>query len=327
MPYIIIEQDGQHCIRLLNPDGVAGELVAGGCHATTEDAEAHIAALLAGEDGAAKSDVLVTFGSAIKALETPGRVGGYLVYWGSAEQADLQGEYFTRDTDLCLDWYPQRPALYHHGLDSTLKASAIGVIDTLKMDDTGLWAEAQLDMRHKYIAEIQRLIDQGVLHWSSGSLPHIVKRVKGWIEKWPIVEGSFTPAPADWRQTTQILALKSLPASALTLTPPEESHGAAKEADALPTHASSPESDQPSSNGATKMDVRQMALSILNTMLQARPDVQMTDEEKNALVEQAVSGMGMEAAAAVPVDQMETVSAKAANAVKTHLLAHIQQRT
>lgn len=327
MPYVIVEQDGQHCIHLLNPDGVAGELVAGGCHATTEDAEAHIAALLAGEDGAAKSDVLVTFGSAIKALETPGRVGGYLVYWGSAEQADLQGEYFTRDTDLCLDWYPQRPALYHHGLDSTLKASAIGVIDTLKMDDTGLWAEAQLDMRNKYIAEIQRLIDQGVLHWSSGSLPHIVKRVKGWIEKWPIVEGSFTPAPADWRQTTQILALKSLPASALTLTPPEESHGAAKEADDAVTRARSPESDQPSSNGATKMDLRQMALGILNTMLQARPDVQMTDEEKNALVEQAVSGMGMEAAAAVPVDQMESVSAKAANAVKTHLLAHIQQRT
>ena len=31
------------------------------------------------------------------------RIGGYLVVWGSPQQRDLQGEYFTPDTDLGLD--------------------------------------------------------------------------------------------------------------------------------------------------------------------------------------------------------------------------------
>ena len=50
-----------------------------------------------------------------------GRVGGYLVVWGSPQQRDLQGEYFTPHTDFGLDWYAQRPVLYHHGLDGHLK--------------------------------------------------------------------------------------------------------------------------------------------------------------------------------------------------------------
>lgn len=313
MPYVMmIEQDGQTVLHQLKPGGIAGDVIP----VNTDD-------------------MLMTCGGAIKAIDgAPGRVGGYLVYWGSEGEADLQGEYFTPQTDLGIDWYPQRPALYHHGLDGTLKSTVVGVIDTLKADETGLWAEAQLDLRNRYVAAIQDLIGRGVLHWSSGSLPHLVERVKGWISRWPIVEGSFTPTPADWRQTTRIVPLKSLLANALPLElPPEELPGAstnapaAKEADILTTSDGDTVSNQPSNNGATPMDIRQMALSILNTMLQARPDVVMTDDEKTALVEQAVSGMGMEATAAVPAEQMEAVASKAANAVKTHLLALIQERS
>src|SRR5574342_419298 len=89
-----------------------------------------------------------------------GRVGGYLVVWGSPQERDLQGEYFTPETDLGLDWYARRPVLYHHGLDGELKAAVIGVIDTLRADDTGLWAEAQLDMRQRYVLAVRRLIDR-----------------------------------------------------------------------------------------------------------------------------------------------------------------------
>jgi hypothetical protein len=131
-----------------------------------------------------------------------GRVGGYLVVWGGPQQRDLQGEYFTPDTDLGLSWYNRRPVLYHHGLDGDLKAAVIGVIDTLRIDSTGVWAEAQLDVRQRYVRAVQRLIDQGVLGWSSGSLPHLVEVADdGQIKRWPIVEGSLTPAPAEPRRT------------------------------------------------------------------------------------------------------------------------------
>ena len=146
----------------------------------------------------------------VKTLEAgTGRIGGYLLAWGEPRQPDLQGEYFTPDTDVGLDWYERRPVLYHHGLDGALKAAVIGVIDTLRPDDIGLWAEAQLDLHKRYVRAVQRLVDQGVLSWSSGSLPHLAQVASdGRIKRWPIVEGSLTPAPAEPRHT-DVQTLKS----------------------------------------------------------------------------------------------------------------------
>lgn len=130
------------------------------------------------------------------------RVGGYLVVWGDASTKDLQGEYFTKNTDLGLDWYQKRPMLYHHGLDGNIQTAVVGVIDTLKTDEVGLWAEGQLNMRTEYDRAVQRLVDNGALSWSSGSLPHLVVIEKdGEIKRWPIVEGSLTPSPAEPRHT------------------------------------------------------------------------------------------------------------------------------
>lgn len=138
-----------------------------------------------------------------------GRVGGYLLIWGDPAQRDLQGEFFTPETELGLDWYPVRPVLYHHGLDGTIKAAVIGMIDTLRTDAVGLWAEAQLDLRHRYTEAVRRLIDRGILSWSSGSLPHLVEVAKdGRIKWWPIVEGSLTPTPAEPR-CTDVHTIKS----------------------------------------------------------------------------------------------------------------------
>lgn len=131
-----------------------------------------------------------------------GRVGGYLVVWGDAHHRDLQGEYFTPETDLALEWYDCRPALYQHGLDDTVKSAVIGAIDTLTPDDTGVWAEAQLDLRHHYARAVLRLVERGALAWSSGSLPHLVEVADdGRIKRWPLVEGSLTPTPAEPRRT------------------------------------------------------------------------------------------------------------------------------
>lgn len=148
---------------------------------------------------------------AINAAE--GRVGGYLVVWGSPQQRDLQGEYFSPESELGLDWYDQRPVLYHHGLDGNMKAAVIGVIDCLKADTTGVWAEAQLDLRQRYVRTVLKLVEKGILGWSSGSLPHLVDVANdGHIKRWPIVEGSLTPTPAEPRRT-DVHTLKSAYAS------------------------------------------------------------------------------------------------------------------
>jgi HK97 family phage major capsid protein len=146
---------------------------------------------------------LVETSTSLKTLNaTEGRVGGYLIVWGSAQRRDLQGEYFTPETELGLDWYDRRPVLYHHGLDGDLKAAIIGVIDTLRADEFGVWAEAQLDIRQRYVRAVHRLIERGILGWSSGSLPHLVEVMDdGCIKRWPIIEGSLTPAPAEPRRT------------------------------------------------------------------------------------------------------------------------------
>ena len=145
----------------------------------------------------------------VKMLGSPDRIGGYLAVWGSAASKDLHGDYFTSHTDFGLDWYEARPVLYHHGLDATVQTSVIGKIDRLVSDETGLWAEAQLDRRHRYVDAVKRLIHQGILAWSSGSLPHLVTRADdGHLKRWIVVEGSLTPTPAEPRHT-DVALLKS----------------------------------------------------------------------------------------------------------------------
>ena len=63
--------------------------------------------------------------SAIKALGED-RFGGYGVIFGAPAQKDLQREYFTAKTNYALNWYPQRPALYHHGQDEKVQAEPKG---------------------------------------------------------------------------------------------------------------------------------------------------------------------------------------------------------
>jgi HK97 family phage major capsid protein len=160
--------------------------------------------------------------SAVKSINAAeGRIGGYLVIWGDSKMRDLQGEYFTKETDFALDWYEARPVLYHHGLDGQMKAAVIGRIDSLSVDEIGIWAEAQLDMHKRYVQAVQRLVEKGILHWSSGSLGHLVEvESDGHIKRWPLVEGSLTPTPAEPRRT-DVQSIKSA-YEALGMNPPTE---------------------------------------------------------------------------------------------------------
>lgn len=144
---------------------------------------------------------LVSFGDAIKADDS-GRVRGYLVRFGGA---DLEGDYFTKDTDFGRPMKSgDRVAMnlyYHHGQDRTIGKSRIGT-GYITMDEKGLWYEAQVEMADEYQKMIADLAKSGKLGYSSGATGHMVERKKSAdgryeITRWPIGEASLTPTPAE----------------------------------------------------------------------------------------------------------------------------------
>ena len=143
----------------------------------------------------------------VKSL-SPSRVGSYLCLWGSPQEADIAGEWFSKNTQeltAVFDGVGAIPAIYHHAIDDTLKSLVIGAVDTMKADDVGLWIEAQIKRRREYEKFIRPLIEQKALGWSSGTLPMArrVNKATGEILRWPIVEASLTPQPAEMRMAHQ----------------------------------------------------------------------------------------------------------------------------
>ena len=156
-------------------------------------------------------DVLTSFPDAIKS-DRLGYVKGYLVRFGDSKSADLEGDYFTQSTDYGFPVAKgQRVPLnvyYHHGMDSSVGKKSIGT-GYIKMDDTGLWYEAQLDLADEYGSMIAKLCKQGKMGFSSGAAAHLVERKSmgsaAEITRWPIAEASITPTPAEYRNSVKTL--------------------------------------------------------------------------------------------------------------------------
>jgi len=124
----------------------------------------------------------------------------YGILFGDEDHRDLEGTYFTKDTNFYLDWYNQRPWLYHHGMNKHVSLDAAGVWKTAEADDKGVFFTGELDSRHKYLEEIQTLLDEGNLYPSTGTFSYLMKVSKGgWISDWPVGELSSTVAPAEFR--------------------------------------------------------------------------------------------------------------------------------
>lgn len=186
----------------------SGEKVA--CHDTMEEAQRHMSALYANEKSMQETDTLAFYGGAVKALGG-GKVGGYLVLFSGPSDPDLQGDYFTKETDFLIDSGESRPILYRHGVHPVIKSKKLGKA-TIKIDDVGVFVEGELELRDKYIRAIYALAEKGQLGWSSGSMTHLVSRDahgKSFeIKSWPIGEASLTPMPVEGR--TAAFPLKDL---------------------------------------------------------------------------------------------------------------------
>jgi len=142
-------------------------------------------------------DILDTL-NAVKILaqdDTTATVGGYGIVFGGR---DLEGETFTKTTDYMIDLVPRKLVFYDHAQQLNHKIGTVSNDDII-VDDTGLWIQAQLDKSAQYVDGVLKLIDEGVIGWSSGSVAHLARRDNGVIKTWPIVEFSLTPTPAEPR--------------------------------------------------------------------------------------------------------------------------------
>jgi hypothetical protein len=135
-------------------------------------------------------------------------VGGYGHVWGDVTLKDLMDDYFTPDSDLMPDLVAVKLVMFDHAMsyapDGDWFDHPVGkaVESQTFTDDTGKWINAQLSKRAQYVDEVMALIDKGALAWSSGAVPHLTKRrPDGWLERWPVVEYSLTPTPAEPRMT------------------------------------------------------------------------------------------------------------------------------
>lgn len=159
-------------------------------------------------------DALVRYGHEVKALPG-GVVGGYLVRFTDETSPDLAGDFFTKDTNFgllgeaALCWYG-------HGQDATLGKKSFGTA-SLKVDDVGIWAETQLNLRDAYEAAIYGMAKKGLMGWSSGAPAHLVEREAKsdgvyWIKTWPLMcDASLTPIPCEPRNSAMPIKSVTLP--------------------------------------------------------------------------------------------------------------------
>ena len=154
--------------------------------------------------------VKVFQGSELKAVGN-GMVKGYLVRFGGPEDTDLERDYFTKSTDFGMEFNDgsahKLGLYYNHGMDPVVKTKKIGY-GTIKMTDSGLWYEAQLDMADEYAKMIYELAKKGKLGFSSGAASHMVDRMpvgKSFeIKRWNLAEASLTPQPAESRNMASV---------------------------------------------------------------------------------------------------------------------------
>ena len=131
------------------------------------------------------------------------RIGGYAVLWGSESRKDWTGEFFDEKTEeltVIFDGVGRLPLLYQHTLNGAIKSAVVGVVDTLKADSIGLWYEAELKLANEYETAVKKLINGGKLKTSTQTF-NVARKAEenGHITRWPIVEVSLTPTPAEPR--------------------------------------------------------------------------------------------------------------------------------
>ena len=155
-------------------------------------------------------DLLTRPGAAIKAM-AGGKVGGYAILFTDPTSPDRENDYFDQTTDFDLEDRRSVKAYWHHRLDKTVTDS-LGRAD-FQILPQGVWAELKLQSDPVSHA-IFELAERDELAWSSGSVPHMVRRKRvgnvNHVTEWPVIEFSVLHRTAAAEPRAKVTALKSL---------------------------------------------------------------------------------------------------------------------
>lgn len=162
-------------------------------------------------------DLVLRTGGAVKATGVTAdgglKVTGYLVRFGSPDQTDLDGMFFTKDTDFDFADGDTTAVYFHHRLPLKTRDGGFIVVKdkigtgTLKAVSDGVLIDAVIYNREQYEAMLAKL------GWSSGTAEHLIEtETVGkaiWIKRWPLkLDASLTPTPAEPR--AQAVPVKAL---------------------------------------------------------------------------------------------------------------------
>ena len=118
-------------------------------------------------------------------------------FGGPIKGKDLDGEYFTRRTDIKPDWFRERPVLWHHGQDALMGDTVFGkaVLDPEPEED-GWWVDVWFDHGVKRSNLIKRLAEKAPIYGSSGTIGYLKKAAPtGELLVWPYIEQTLSTSP------------------------------------------------------------------------------------------------------------------------------------
>ena len=111
---------------------------------------------------------------------------------------DLDGEWFSKRTDIKADWFRERPVLWHHGQDKLMGDTVIGkaLLDDEPEDD-GWWVDVWLNHGERRVSLIRRLAEKAPIFGSSGTIGYLKKAdaKTGEVLVWPYVEQTLSTSP------------------------------------------------------------------------------------------------------------------------------------
>ena len=146
-------------------------------------------------------------GGVLKSVGSGGTYGAMCVRFSDSSEPDMTGEWFDENTDFCFKSAEIRvPLLFNHGLKIANGEIAQRFADAVFPDATiartagGLFGTISLSPADPLQSALAKMIEAGALRFSSGSTVQLARRDgDGRITRWPLVELSTTPRPAEPR--------------------------------------------------------------------------------------------------------------------------------
>jgi hypothetical protein len=117
-------------------------------------------------------------------------------FGGPLQGRDLDGEFFSKRTDIKADWFAERPVLWHHGQDSVMGDETIGKAVDLTLDEDGWWVDVWVKHGDRRAELFQRVAERTPIYGSSGTINYLKKAGRnGEILVWPYIEQTLTTSP------------------------------------------------------------------------------------------------------------------------------------